>query len=670
MNPQSTPVPRRPLTTVPLRDIRIDDPWFNRYIRLVNEVILPYQWAALNDAVPGAEPSHAVRNIRLAAGLESGEYGGPVFQDSDAMKWLEAVGYSLAVTPNPELEARADSLIELIAQAQQPDGYFNSYFTVVAPHARWKNLTDAHELYVAGHMIEAAIAYYEGTGKRRLLDVAIRFADLIDRVFGHGEGQLPGYPGHQEIELALVRLWRSTGERRYLNLARFFINERGREPNYFTAEKASSDWYELYPGTRSRPTETAYFQAHLPVREQKTAVGHAVRATYMYAAMADIAAADGDSGLLDAAKRLWEDAAERQMYITGGIGQSGHLERFTTAYDLPNDANYSETCASIGLALFSRRLGNIERDSRYHDVVERTLFNGIVSGLQLDGRRFFYVNPMSIWPANCLPHTMRQHVRPERQTWFGCACCPPNIARTLAGLGEYLYGVDEETGRIYIHQLIGNRATVHLAEHSVELDLEAALSEHGRVTLRVSSPRPISLAIRIPGWADSVSLAGPIENGYLLLDLAAGGHELDFEFPLPPELVLPHPEARALQGRYAVMRGPLVYCLEEVDNGPELEALRINDAAWLEWRDQAGKAPTDDSAPACLTVDDPVLGRYTRIRLPGWRAEAAADVPLYRPLRSGDETAAGRYRPTTTWWVPYALWCHRSPGEMLVWIRE
>lgn len=354
------------LNTVQLSRMDITDPFWKQYTDLVEDVIIPYQWDIMNDNVPGVESSHCLENFKIAAGLKKGQFYGAVFQDTDVAKWLEAVGYSLAEKKNEKLEKLADDAIDVIVQAQQEDGYLDTYFIIKEPSQRWRNLCEGHELYSAGHMIEAAVAYYEGTGKRKLLDSMIRLADLICRTFGPEEGQNHGYPGHQEIELALVRLYRVTQDKKYLEQAKYFLDIRGAGKNYFLEERKQENFKRIFP--EFEDYDPAYSQSHEPVREQKTAEGHAVRAVYMYSAMADVAEEYQDKELMEACVALWENITQKRMYITGGIGSSGFLERFTTDYDLPNDSNYSETCASIGMALFSLRMANITRNSRYAEL--------------------------------------------------------------------------------------------------------------------------------------------------------------------------------------------------------------------------------------------------------------------------------------------------------------
>lgn len=640
-----------------LRDTRVTDGFWSAFIRLVRETVIPYQWEALNDRVPDAEPSHAIRNFRIAAGWEEGEFGGMVFQDSDVAKWLEAVSYSLATHPDPELERIADDVIDLIVAAQREDGYLNTYFTIKEPGRRWTNLTDCHELYCAGHMIEAAVAYHEATGKRKLLDAMCRFADHIDAVFGPEEGKLRGYDGHQEIELALVKLYRATGNERYLRLSRFFIEERGREPNFFLQEFDREGYERHWESEKGKRPDLAYHQAHVPVRRQEVAVGHAVRAVYMYAAMADLAREFGDGSLKAACERLWRNVTRKQMYITGGIGSTRHGEAFTFDYDLPNDTAYAETCASIGLVFFAHRMLRLEPKAEYADVMERALYNVVIGSMAADGRHFFYVNPLEVWPDACRKNPGKHHVEPVRQPWFGCACCPPNLARLIASLGRYIWTADERT--LYAHLYIGNETMVTPGGTPVRVRMESALPWDGKASLTVSpeSPARFRLALRLPGWLagrPSVRLNGEDvrdareENGYLVMERTwQNGDTVELVFPMEAAWMEAHPEVRADRGKVALVRGPLVYCFEEADNGRLLAALSVS----------------PDTKPE-VRMEDTAWGRIAVIRAAGWRddPEPFGD-DLYRRARTAK-------RPVTLAAIPYYLWGNRGEGEMTVWIRS
>lgn len=657
-----------PLETVPLRQIRIQDKFWDRYIHLVKNVLIPYQWDILNDRIDGVEKSHCIQNFRIAAGEADGDFEGAVFQDTDAAKWLEAVAYVLEIWPDEELERLADETIDLIGRAQCEDGYLNTYFTIKAPKLRWTNLKEGHELYTAGHMIEAAVAYYEATGKKTFLHIVERFADLICRVFGPEEGKCHGYPGHQEIELALIRLYRATGREDYRRLAKYFIDQRGVGENYFLTEEKEDGYRQIFPEFAGY--DTKYSQSHLPVREQRTAEGHAVRAVYMYCAMADLAGLYQDEGLMQACRNLWEDMVRRRMYITGSIGSSGILERFTTDYDLPNNCNYSETCASIGLALFGKRMAQLTRDASYMDTAERALYNTVLSGIAQDGKSFFYVNPLEVWPDNCMERTSKEHVKPVRQTWFGVACCPPNIARTLASMGQYIYFTGGDT--LYVNLYISNRAESELAKGRVRIEMESDLTNSGHIEIRAvrdGGEQGYSLALRIPDYAKTytirrdgeaaaealegqIRLAADgirIEKGYLYIEgIQEKETAVAIDFQVLPQFVRANPKVREDAGKTALVKGPLVYCLEETDNGGNLPAIFID----------TRQKPEE-------SYEEDLLGGITTISLRGKRLteDEWQDGALYAGR-------GNRFEDVKLRAVPYHCWNNREPGEMLVWMKE
>ncbi|WP_373314372.1 glycoside hydrolase family 127 protein [Xylanibacillus composti] len=643
--------------------IRIKDEFWDRYTELVRKTVIPYQWEALNDRIPDAEPSYAIRNFRIAAGWEQGEFGGMVFQDSDVAKWLEAVGYSLEAHPDPELERTADEVIELIAAAQHENGYLNTYFSIQEPGKQWTNLHEAHELYCAGHMIEAAAAYYEATGKRKLLDVVCKFADYIDTVFGREPGKLRGYDGHQEIELALVKLYKVTREERYLKLAQFFIDERGATPNFLVEECKQRDGYSHWAKRKMpipSPEQMAYNQAHKPVREQDVAVGHSVRAVYMYTAMADLALLTNDQGLLEACRRLWKNMTRRQMYITGGIGSTHHGEAFSFDYDLPNDTVYAETCASIGLIFFAQRMLQLEEKSEYADVMERALYNNVIGSMSQDGKHYFYVNPLEVWPEASEKNPGRHHVKAVRQKWFGCSCCPPNVARLLSSLNQYIYTASADRNKIYTHLFIGGEAQFELAAGRVAFRQQSRLPREGYVRLELTEvpDDAFSLALRIPSWCygkaamkvNGVAVAYDVVHGYATVCRQwEKGDVVEWEPRLEPQIIAANPKIRATAGKVAIERGPLVYCLEEADNGSPLSALSIIPSTKLEAHN-----------------DDGLLGGTVVIEAEGRVDEQASwspDTP-YRPFAPSQPKEPVKLRA-----VPYYLWGNRTPGEMTVWIR-
>ena len=563
--------------TADLRRVKIDDPFWSKHVDLVKDTIIPYQWEAMNDRIEDAESSHCLENFRIAAGEAEGEFYGAVFQDTDVAKWLEAVGFTLVSVKDEELEKTADEAIDLIVRAQQDDGYINTYFTIKEPERRWKNLCEGHELYTAGHLMEAAVAYYIGTGKDKFLKAVMRFADLICETFGPGEDQIHGYPGHQEVEIGLIKLYRISGKKKYLDMAKYFIDIRGVGENYFLKEMAKPDYKNIFPEFAGY--QPAYSQSHMPVREQKTAEGHAVRAVYMYCAMADLAEEYQDEELLNACRTLWNNIVTKRMYITGGIGSSGILERFTTDYDLPNEYNYSESCASIGLALFGMRMANITKDASYIDTVERALYNTVLAGIAMDGKSFFYVNPLEVWPPACMERTSKEHVKPVRQKWFGVSCCPPNIARTLASLGQYIYSIDEDG--IFVNLFISNETEMDINSNSVTVEIQTEFPKKNDISVKLTSvPKDgMKLGVRIPGYAEEFKIFEGKEElefeedrHYAVLDVKSDT-EFFVSFKAPARYVWSNPNVRADAGKVAITKGPLVYCLEEVDNGSNLPLL-------------------------------------------------------------------------------------------------
>jgi uncharacterized protein len=640
----------------------IRDPFWTAYTELVRNTVIPYQWEALNDRIEGAVPSRAVRNFRIAARLEEGEFGGFVFQDSDLAKWLEAAGHALADHPDPELERIVDETVDLIAAAQFEDGYINTYYALKEPGKRWSNVHDCHELYCAGHLIEAAVAYYEATGKRKLLDVVCRFADHIDSVFGPEPGKLHGYCGHQEIELALVKLYETTGEGRYLRLSQYFIDERGKQPSFFLKEYERNGQRRHWSGGAGPVPDLAYSQAHLPVREQSQAVGHAVRAVYMYSAMADLARLTGDAELLEACRRLWSNVTRKQLYITGGIGSTHHGEAFTFDYDLPNDTVYAETCASIGLIFWAHRMLQAECRSEYADVLERALYNNVLGSMSQDGKHYFYVNPLEVWPEASMNNPGRKHVKPVRQPWYGCSCCPPNVARLLSSLGKYIYSVRDNT--LYTHLYIGSEWRAELkgeAAGSVRIEQKSGLPWNGSVSMTVhpsdGSGMPFKLALRIPAWvSDSPSLSVngqqsdyDVEDGYAIIDRSWRADDtVEWRLPMEARRIEARPELRGNAGKVAIERGPLVYCVEEADNGRPISSLALSPHAPLRER-----------------FDAALPGGAVAVETEGTTANEAGDPwgdELYRPAQS---TA----KPVTVRAVPYFMWGNRTAGEMAVWIR-
>ncbi|MFW5775743.1 MAG: glycoside hydrolase family 127 protein [Spirochaetota bacterium] len=645
--------------------VRITGGFWESWQRVNREVTIPYVMDKCDET--GRTESLALRRD------PDSPWDPHPFYDSDVAKSVEAAAYSLHTNPDPELEARVDRYIELFARAQQPDGYLNSYFTLTGLGKRWTNLRDMHELYCAGHLIEAAVAHFRATGKRSLLDIAARYADHIAARLGPEDEPSPdggtktaGYPGHEEIEIALVKLADATGGDRFTELARFFISERGSQPHFFRLEAARRGEPEEKRSWDADdfPLPYSYHQAHKPVREQESAEGHSVRACYLYAGMADVARETGDDELMDSCRRLFESVVRRRMYVTGGIGSHMHGERFTYDYDLPNESAYAETCASIALVFFASRMANAELDGRYADAMERALYNGALGGLSLTGDRFFYANPLSYHPtAPFLPHVRSDA---ERRPWYGCACCPPNIARLIASLGSYLYSTDGDTVAVHLY-----------AESRLEIEIDGARGAlvqqtdypwNGEIAFSYEGEHPatFTLALRIPEWAGSYDLrvepghareARPspsdarLERGYLSFRRTwHRGDIVRLSLPMEPRRTYAHPAVRQTGWQVALERGPIVYCVEEIDNGPDLAQLAL---------------PAEAKLSASYEPD--LLGGCTILRAEGVRRdvttpEAPADAPLYR-------TSAQRRRSQITA-VPFALRTNRGSGEMRVWIAE
>lgn len=634
---------RDEIQSVALRDVQVADGFFSRYADLVREEVIPYQWEALNDRIPGAEKSGCIRNFRIAAGQEAGEFTGMVFQDSDIGKWLEAVAYSLTTHPDAALERTADEVIELLEAAQREDGYLDTYFIVKDPKNRWKCLRDCHELYCAGHLLEGAVAYWQATGKDRFLNVMRRYVDYIATVFGRGEGQMRGYPGHEEIELALCKLYDVTGEKKYLDLAAYFIDERGRDPKYFLEERKTRGDAFHWEGNDAQGME--YFQAHAPVREQTEAVGHAVRAVYLYSGMADVAMRTGDEGLLEACRRLCRNIADKRLYVTGAIGSTYIGEAFTFDYDLPNDTAYAETCASVGLIFFMKRMLEADGAAEYGDMMERALYNTVLAGMAMDGKSFFYVNPLEVFPEADEKDPSKRHVKTVRQKWFACACCPPNVARLLADLGSYIYR--RKGSAVTADLFIGSRLAL---PGGAELIQTSEVPFGGKVTFTLrGAAQGFSLRVRCPEWAEGVTCTAPCrkENGYIAIQKDwQDGDSVTLVFGMEPRRIYANPLVRQDAGKVCLMRGPLVYCLEEADNGANLHLLRL-----------------PEGEPVEAVRGEGALFGMTLLRAKG-RRFVPHGSRLYAPDRQGREEEA---RLT---FVPYFAWGNRDKGEMAVYVRE
>lgn len=633
-----------------LKNFNVSDRFIGRYEKLVKDVVIPYQERVLNDEIPEAEKSHAIQNFRLAAKmLETGtcdeEFYGMVFQDSDVAKWLEAAAYSLLKHPNPELEKRCDEVIELIGRAQHKDGYLNTYFTVKEPGKRWQNLHEAHELYCAGHMMEAAVAYAECTGKTSLLDIMSKMADHIYQHFI--EERAEGYPGHPEVELALMRMYRCTKNEKYRELAKHFIDVRGVDSDYFVKEVKRRNWKVWTDDANNKE----YGQNYAPVREQKKAVGHAVRAVYLYTGMADVAVETNDEELKQACRILWNNITQSRMYVTGAIGSAYEGEAFTKDFHLPNDTAYAETCAAIGLIFFARKMLEIEKDSTYADTMERALYNCVLSGMQLDGKKFFYVNPLEVIPGISGEAVTHRHALPVRPNWFACACCPPNVARLLSSIGRYAWC--EEGTTVYSNLFIGGTLDLTDTLHG-RLNVETGYPYDGKVIYRFvpqNQTMNMTLAIRLPHWSMDTQISC---NGQQAEYIARNGYAyLTGEFTAEDEVcvcfdmgikrIYASKSVSADNGMVSFSRGPLIYCAEGVDNNGDVLGLSVG-------KDAEVKVNTSDK-----------LDGIVEISIDGYKT--ISEDGLYSFNRP-------RTEPTKLTLIPYYAWGNRGLNQMRVWIPE
>ncbi|UCG56706.1 MAG: glycoside hydrolase family 127 protein, partial [Phycisphaerales bacterium] len=582
-----------PIQPVPFTAVRVEDDFWAPRIETNRAVTIPF-------ALEKNEETGRVDNFRIAGGLMEGAYDGERYNDTDVYKVIEGAAYSLKQHPDPELEKHIDSLVEIIAQAQEPDGYLFTARTCdpenPAPgtgQERWSQLAISHELYNAGHMYEAAVAYFQATGKRKLLEVALKNADLVDRTFG--PGKRAGTPGHQEIEIGLVKLYRVTEDEKYLKLAQYFLDARGRVAGFINQYPPDSRW-SIY-------NDPAQIQAHQPILEQDEAVGHAVRASYMFSGMADVAALTGNEDYVRAIDRLWDDVVGRKMHLTGGIGARHSRESFGEAYELPNLTAYNETCAAIGNVFWNHRLFLLHGHVRYIDVLERTAYNGLVAGVSLSGDRFFYPNPL----ASDGEYRFNQGST-QRSPWFGVACCPGNVTRFLPSFPGYVYACQGDT--LYVNLFVAGHGEVDMGDRKVIVRQQTRYPWEGKVKiiLEPQAKAEFTIAVRIPGWARGQIIPGDLYrfldnldtrptltvNGQeMVLDIAqgltrvrrvwSGGDTVELEMPMPVRRIVARREVEADVGRVALQRGPLVYCAEWPDQpGQRVLNLLLPDEISLE----------------------------------------------------------------------------------------
>jgi non-reducing end beta-L-arabinofuranosidase len=653
--------------------VTITSPFWKQRRDQVATSVIPYQWDVMNDEIEIQVPddpagnqssdntSHAVANLRIAAGELDDDFVGMVFQDSDVYKWLEEAAYALSYHHDPELRRLCDRTVDLIARAQQADGYLDTPYQIKSgvwgARSRFSQIQQSHEMYSMGHYIEAGVAYFQVTGNRQALDVACRMADCLDEHFGPEEGKIHGADGHPEIELALAKLYEVTGNSRYLSLAQYLIDVRGQDPTFYDkqAEKLNGD--NIFPDLARYPK--SYFQAAEPVRQQQHADGHAVRVVYLCTGIAHVARLTGDEELLETARRFWRSIVRRRMYITGNIGSTHVGEAFTYDYDLPNDTMYGETCASVGMSMFARQMLMADPKGEYADVLEKELFNGALAGISLDGKQYYYVNPLDAEPAG-LANPDRHHVLSHRVDWFGCACCPANIARLIASVEQYIY-TELADGTVLSHQFIANEASF---DGGLSVTQQSHFPWDGHVVYHVAladaASGPMRFGVRVPGWSagsyelsvDGILDTRDLDEGFAYITVSPGAVlEIVLDLDMSVRLMRANVRVRADAGQVAVTRGPLVYCAEEADNPGPL------------WRYSLGAVA---SSAAQVRFDPELLCGVDTITLPAVRDDAEdPEESLYLPIEEDAVT-----REVKLLMVPYYAWANRRRGGMRVFLRR
>jgi len=616
-----------PIDPVPFTSVKVTDSFWGQRLKASREVTIPLAFSKCEETGRYLNFEQAYRQMNSKENLGFPPSGFP-FDDTDVYKTIEGASYVLQTYPDAKMEAYIDSVLTIVAAAQEPDGYLYTPRTMNPEHPHpWSGLTrwsevegGSHEFYNLGHMLEAAVAHYQATGKRNFLDIAIRYADCVIREIGEGEGQTCVVPGHQIAEMGLAKLYLATGDRKYLDQAKFFLDKRG-----------------------TTKIRSAYSQSHIPVLEQDEAVGHAVRAAYMYAGMADVAALTGDQGYIDAIDRIWENIVTKKLYITGGIGATADGEAFGPNYFLPNATSYCETCAAIGNVYVNYRMFLLHGDAKYYDVLERTLYNGLISGVSLDGGAFFYPNPLE------------SHGQHHREPWFGCACCPSNICRFIPSLPGYVYASKDNT--LWVNLYMSNTLTTQVAGKDITLTQQTGYPWDGDVLLTVEKTAlkgKMALKLRIPGWvrgevtpgglysfADDKQTAysvtvngetvdGTLDSGYVTVERNwKAGDQVRIHLDMEPRLVKADERVEADRGRLAVEKGPIVYCAEWADNSfPTLETV-LNPARPITVRHEDKLCGIDE-----LSTRATVNGKDVDLTL-----------------------------------IPYYAWCHRGSGDMIVWMQ-
>ena len=627
------------MRSLPLSQIRLTDPFWTNWQKTLVDSTLPAIYKQL-------EETHRLSNFRRAAGLEEGGFEGKFwFDDSDVYKYLEAAAYGLAIKKSPVVRKQVDDTISLVLAAQQPDGYLNTFFQLKHPDLKYRNLHTMHEMYCGGHFIEAAVAFAESLGEKKLLVGAIKYADHLLNTFGPEKRR--GYCGHEEIELALIRLSDVTKQAKYRELAHWMIEARGHSPSPYIEELADQESHALSPWARGMLLQQErytgeYFQDHAPIREHDKIVGHAVRAMYLYIAAADLAADAADEKLDTALETIWTNLVSRRMYVTGGIGPSSKNEGFTEDFDLPNLSAYAETCAACGLVFWGQAMLQATANAEYADVMERALYNGALAGISLTGDKFFYDNPLESRGTH------------DRTPWFGCACCPPNIARLIGSLGKYVAGVNDSA--FYLHIPVGLDVTTRLGGVNTKIEVKSNYPWSGEIEITVSPEKPtdFELLVRIPDWADDVSTdlvnsedEADYESGYVRFARRwKAGDVVKVDFGIQPRWVESDPRVRDNLGRIALTYGPLIYAAEEHDLGFAPQLLSVDPELEVEVTESDILGGIKLLATEAISErEDFVEGLYAEVGTTGVRENDAK-------------------------FIPYYAWNNRGPNSMQVWVRK
>ncbi|PWJ50714.1 glycoside hydrolase family 127 protein [Faecalicatena contorta] len=659
------------LKEIGLEKVTVKSEFWNYYIRNIKEKSIPFQYKVLdNDASVKIENenkigtfdderSNALENLRIAAGISEGERYGTIFQDSDVYKWLEAVAYSLYTAPDKELQALAESLVDLIEKAQDEDGYIDTYFQVQEPKLRYRMIYYSHEMYCMGHLLEAAVAYHQVTGNQKILKVADKILDNLDQNFGYEDGKIKGADGHQEVEIGLLKYYELTGSKKALSLVEFLLDIRGQDPDFYKKELERNEREGLPIKYSKVPSDLYYMQAYAQPKNQRTAQGHAVRMLYMAAAMARLVVHNQDREIYEACKAIWRNIVDRKLYVTAGVGSTVHGEAFSGDYDLPNDTMYCETCASIALVYFAYEMYKFEPKVEYIDVIERALYNGILSGASIDGTHFFYVNPTEVHGAICDTNPGQGHVLYNRPQWYSCACCPPNFARTIGSVQRYFYTVDEAAQVVYGNLFAASEITCF--DDQLSIVQQTSFPKQNEVSYEVKgNGKEYELRIRIPYWASNVKLElnqkvihVPAEDGYVSFKREWQEDRLTLTFDTAVMSIRANARVIADANRLTVQKGPFVYCAEGVDNPYPLTAYRISAAA-------VKAAKTIGTTKDLSAVKE--LG-IKALRIPA-KVEEGGEGALYQ----FDTTVTFKEEELTL--IPYYAWANRGTKDMMVWFHQ